>query len=285
MPKILGVWSDIPDSTRAWHEDKHIPDTVSRLSARADHFKAIENPFTSPQVLNGQWLTLYNIPDTFQWEAFEKSVSAPSHLDGALQEARFDMRCYSEIECFQAKDFAGGKTLLKVQRQRVNFRRSGQDDVGVLAAISFQPSKDSHDDFWRWWRGNLIQELMRSPHFIRCRLYTIANAALLEEGSYRKQPDDEALKYFLLYEFNCEDLPWDILVEVAQSEGWRHYVEQDLVYPLPWNRVEALTRDRNFRLRNTTTGKHTQVTARYKEEVTNIESFEASEYYSYAAHQ
>lgn len=32
-------------------------------------------------------------------------------------------------------------------------------------------------------------------------------------------------QYMTVWEFDCEDLPWEIMVYLGSSEGWRHYVE------------------------------------------------------------
>ncbi|KAJ4299987.1 hypothetical protein N0V90_005235 [Kalmusia sp. IMI 367209] len=212
MSKILGVWGEIPDEHLEWHEDKHVPAATKRLGTRAFHFEAGENAFAEEHKQTATSFTLYEGLESTEPQSFaEQTLPQADSLSDVPKEALLNARYYTCTMMEQAKDFTGDYT-----------------DAGCLVMGNFQPSRATHDDFFKWWHDEFVSIIKRSPDFLRVRLWKLDSAADFKDGSASTPNRDDLLVYIMAYEFSSDDIPWDITIQIAQSEGWQRFVEHDL---------------------------------------------------------
>jgi hypothetical protein len=73
-----------------------------------------------------------------------------------------------------------------------------------------------------------------SPDVLRFRVFLIDNATIMQGGTYSTKEKDELHTYFTLVELESEEWPWDVVVDLADTQGWKEYFEtQKVVVSLP----------------------------------------------------
>lgn len=91
--------------------------------------------------------------------------------------------------------------------------------------VLWQPNEDVHDQFVDWFKNEFAPGMLESPELLRTRIFKLENASLIQNGAHEQQDTSKVYSYLTFWEFDCDDLPWEILVYLGSSERWRYYVE------------------------------------------------------------
>lgn len=98
-------------------------------------------------------------------------------------------------------------------------------DVQMWIVVLWQPIDAVHDDFIEWFRDEFVPGMLESPSLLRTRIFKLENASLVKNQKHEQQNTGSMYQYLTFWEFDCDDLPWKILVYLGSSERWRYYVE------------------------------------------------------------
>jgi hypothetical protein len=99
------------------------------------------------------------------------------------------------------------------------------NDIQMLVVVLWQPDDVVHADFLEWLRTEFMPGVLQSPEGLRSSIYELQHASLAEKGGVEIQNASKMKPYMTIWEFDCTELPWDVLVNLASKEGWRKYVE------------------------------------------------------------
>jgi hypothetical protein len=102
-------------------------------------------------------------------------------------------------------------------------------DVQMFMTVLWQPAPDVHDDFVAWLQSEFIPGMLESPELLRTRVFKLQDASLHEDGVTKERNMDKLFQYMTIWEFECHELPWEVMVYLGSSEGWRYYVEGGLL--------------------------------------------------------
>lgn len=91
--------------------------------------------------------------------------------------------------------------------------------------VLWQPVEAMHDQFVTWFREEFAPGMLNAPELLRTRIFTLDSASVVQDQKREHQNTTSMYQYLTLWEFNCDDLPWEILVYLGSSERWRFYVE------------------------------------------------------------
>jgi hypothetical protein len=94
----------------------------------------------------------------------------------------------------------------------------------MFIIVLWQPLDAVHDAFVEWFRTEFATG-MQSPDLLRLRIFKLQHASMTENGKTEEENTKDVLRYMTVWEFGCEDLPWELMVYLSTSEGWRYYVE------------------------------------------------------------
>ncbi|KAJ4351911.1 uncharacterized protein N0V89_007255 [Didymosphaeria variabile] len=214
MSKILGIWGEVPEENQEWHQKMQIPEATKRLGTRAFHFQAGKNMFPEDHAQTATSFTLYDpLESTESQSSIEQSLPLSGLSSDALKDVLLEARSYTSHLEDKAKEFSGDYA-----------------DIGCLVMGVFQPTPATHDAFFEWWRGEFIPFIQRSPDFLRVRLWKLDEAADLRERTVQMRDRNNLLAYVMVYEFQSDDMPWEVAVEIGQSKAYQQLVEQDLQY-------------------------------------------------------
>jgi hypothetical protein len=95
----------------------------------------------------------------------------------------------------------------------------------MFIVVLWQPVSAIHDDFVEWFRTDFAPGMLESPELLRTRIFKLQQASVLQNGQMKEKNINSMFNYMTVWEFDCEDLPWEILVYLGSSERWRYYVE------------------------------------------------------------
>lgn len=95
----------------------------------------------------------------------------------------------------------------------------------MFITVLWQPVDAVHDDFVDWFRTDFAPGMLESPELLRTRIFKLQHATLLESETLAEKNTSAMYQYMTIWEFDCDDLPWEILVYLGSSERWRYYVE------------------------------------------------------------
>jgi len=85
-------------------------------------------------------------------------------------------------------------------------------------------SKEFKDNVLEYFTTVMIPYIMKSPDVHRFRLFEVDNATVLEGASHETKENDDTLPYLSLVEFATEDYPWDVILEMADTDEWKRWV-------------------------------------------------------------
>jgi hypothetical protein len=77
-------------------------------------------------------------------------------------------------------------------------------DVQMMVVILWQPDDAIHEAFVDWLRYDFMTGVLESPETLRSSIYK---------------------PYMTMWEFDCDELPWDVLISLGTKEGWRRFVD------------------------------------------------------------
>jgi hypothetical protein len=96
--------------------------------------------------------------------------------------------------------------------------------IASVSAVEMQVSKEYKDDVLGYFTSTMVPYMMESPDIHRFRLFEVDNATVFE-GSKQETANKEDLRpYFCLVEFATEDYPWDVILEMADTDEWKRWV-------------------------------------------------------------
>lgn len=95
----------------------------------------------------------------------------------------------------------------------------------MFIVVRWQPVAAVHDDFVEWFRNEFAPGMLESPELLRTRIFKIQEASTFENNEVKDQSTSNMFQYMTIWEFDCDELPWEILVYLGSSERWRYYVE------------------------------------------------------------
>ncbi|KAF1850364.1 uncharacterized protein K460DRAFT_327147 [Cucurbitaria berberidis CBS 394.84] len=210
MSRIACVWADFRDDAAAndWYENRHIPDVVGRLDTQARNAEPVEdNTFKEVEQIEGAFMTVYDLPDGK--DAKEVDAQIQPALDELLtKDARLDARIYAEHANWFGSEWRGDV-----------------EDVQMWIVVLWQPAEAVHDEFVKWFTEEFAPGLLECPELLRTRVFKLENASLVQDQKREQQTLSSMYQYMTFWEFDCDDLPWELLVYLGSSERWRYYVE------------------------------------------------------------
>ncbi|KAH8727280.1 hypothetical protein GQ44DRAFT_704781 [Phaeosphaeriaceae sp. PMI808] len=209
MSRIACVWADLGDDSAAnkWYEDTHIPNVVGQLDTMARNAEqAGDNMFKEVAGIEGTYLTVYDLPNGDDAKDLDEQVHP--ELEKLSVGARLETRCYMEYANWFGEEWRGDAR-----------------DVQMWIVVLWQPIDAVHDDFVEWFRDEFVPGMLESSVLLRTRIFKLENASLVKNQKHEQQNAGSMYQYLTLWEFDCDDLPWEILVYLGSSERWRYYVE------------------------------------------------------------
>ncbi|KAH7397219.1 hypothetical protein BKA66DRAFT_408964 [Pyrenochaeta sp. MPI-SDFR-AT-0127] len=209
MSRIACIWADLADDAAAeqWYEDKHIPDVISRLDTTARNAEQAEdNMFKEVAGIDGKYMTVYDLSE----DKDAKDVDAQIYpkADALSADARFHARCYTECANWFGDEW-----------------RADVHDIQMWIVVRWQPVEAVHDQFVDWFRDEFAPGMLESPELLRMRIFQLENASTVKDQKHEQQDTSSLYRYLTFWEFDCDELPWEILVYLGSSDRWRYYVE------------------------------------------------------------
>ncbi|KAF1941719.1 hypothetical protein EJ02DRAFT_404080 [Clathrospora elynae] len=209
MSRITCVWADLGDDADAdeWYESTHIPDVVAKLETTArSGDQAEDNVFKEVAGIDGTYMTIYDLPDGVDAKDLDAQI-CPA-LDKLPTDARLDARCYTEYASWDREDWRGDS-----------------HDIQMWIVVLWQPALAIHDEFVKWFQTEFTPGLLESPELLRTRIFKLENASLVKDQKHEQVDTESMYQYMTFWEFDCDELPWEILVYLGSSERWRYYIE------------------------------------------------------------
>ncbi|KAI4702661.1 hypothetical protein J4E89_010383 [Alternaria sp. Ai002NY15] len=99
----------------------------------------------------------------------------------------------------------------------------------MWVVVLWQPAPEVHDEFVKWFGEEFTPGMLESPGLLRTRIFKLEHASLIQDEKYKQVDKASVYQYMTFWEFDSEELPWEILVYLGSSERWRHYVEGGLL--------------------------------------------------------
>ncbi|CBX96112.1 hypothetical protein LEMA_P110310.1 [Plenodomus lingam JN3] len=209
MSSIACVWTDFRNDADAdqWYGDSHIPAVVGKLGTTAKIAeKAEDNAFKEVAAIHGTFMTVYDLPDGQSTEDLEVQLRpAPDKLP---KDARVHSRIYTEFAGWLGDDWRGD-----------------EQDIQMWVVVRWQPVDAVHDEFVEWFTEEFAPGMLESPELLRMRLFRVDNTSSFKNQEYEERDLKAVFQYMTFWEFDCDELPWEILVYLGSSERWRYYVE------------------------------------------------------------
>ncbi|KAF2847478.1 hypothetical protein T440DRAFT_403437 [Plenodomus tracheiphilus IPT5] len=209
MSSIACVWTDFDDDSKTsqWYEDAHIPAIVGKLGTMAKNAeKAEDNMFKEIAGIHGTFMTVYDLPDGKSTVGLEAQIRPAA--DKLPEAARVNSRIYTEFASWLGKDWRGDER-----------------DIQMWIIVRWQPVESVHDQFVEWFTEEFAPGMLESPELLRTRIFKVDNTSSFKNQVYQEKDSKSVFQYMTFWEFDCDDLPWEILVYLGSSERWRHYVE------------------------------------------------------------
>ncbi|KAI8931530.1 hypothetical protein NX059_011187 [Plenodomus lindquistii] len=209
MSSIACVWTDFNDNVEAsqWYEDSHIPAIVRKLGTTGKIAETAEdNMFKEVAGIHGSLMTVYDLPDGKSTKDIEAQIR-PAR-DRLPKDARVNSRVYTEFASWLGEDWRGDTR-----------------DIQMWIVVRWQPVEAVHDQFVEWFTDEFAPGMLQSPELLRLRIFKVDNTSSFKDQEYEEKDSKSIFQYMTFWEFDCDDLPWEILVYLGSSERWRHYVE------------------------------------------------------------
>jgi hypothetical protein len=99
------------------------------------------------------------------------------------------------------------------------------EDVQLLIIVLWQPVASVHNDFLKWFQDDFVPGMLESPEVLRTRMFKLQHALLHEDGKTEEKDVDNMYQFMTVWEFSCQEPPWEVMVYLGSSEQWRYYVE------------------------------------------------------------
>jgi hypothetical protein len=103
------------------------------------------------------------------------------------------------------------------------------DDIASVAAMEWRVSADQEEEVLKYYNEIVGPTISSSPDVLRFRVFAVDTATILQDGKYTTKEKDELHTYFTLVELESEEWPWDVVVDLADTDGWKNYFETQKV--------------------------------------------------------
>lgn len=227
MSRIAAIWAGLgedDDEANDWYRDKHIPAAVKKIESTARNAERMEeNIFQEVPQVEGQHLTIYDLPDGQSEEELEAQIRPL--LEELPGDAQLNTRYYKEQNKWLGEDWTGDTR-----------------DVLMWVVVLWQPVPSVHDEALEWFVSDFIPGMFESPELLRARLFKLEHAANIRGQKHGDVDKESLLQYMTIWEYDAEELPWEVLVYLGSSERWRYYAEGQL---LTWEIAQYLV-TRNY---------------------------------------
>ncbi|PVH95810.1 hypothetical protein DM02DRAFT_138627 [Periconia macrospinosa] len=201
------VLTDVPDVDEAWHH-KQIASTASRLSATAQLCEKEQNGFEDiVKAFEEQYMTLYDFPETTDLAALEQRIRVEDDSTPP-KGVRFDARFLEEIRRVETDDYAERKSQTKVH-----------------IVTYFRPRKGTEEATLAWLCAEVYPALINDPNMISVLVYKVSHSTLFADGVQQKADFEEGCDFVSVFEMTSDELPWEALVIMGQSEGWGEFMD------------------------------------------------------------
>jgi hypothetical protein len=97
--------------------------------------------------------------------------------------------------------------------------------IASVTAIEWHVPSDLRDEIMEWYESCVVTKMTSSPDVLRHRLFELDNATVLESAAHSTKAKESLHTYFSFVEFDTEDWPWDVILELAETEKWREWFE------------------------------------------------------------
>ncbi|KAL1801207.1 hypothetical protein ACET3X_001549 [Alternaria dauci] len=210
MSRIACAWVDLGEDVAVanrWYEGTHIPAALAKTNSTARHAEKVEDgTFQEVAPIEGKLMTIYDVP--VHQSAQELDALLCPALDKLPKEASIDTRVYSE-------QFKGHGAEW----------RGDVHDVQMWMVVLWQPTPGLHDEFLDWFTGEFITGMLKNSELLRTRVFKLEHVSKIQDQTHKQVDKASVYQYMTIWEFDSEELPWEVLVYLGSSEGWRHYVE------------------------------------------------------------
>jgi hypothetical protein len=105
--------------------------------------------------------------------------------------------------------------------------------IASVAAMEWRVSADKEEEVLKYYNEVVGPTISSSPDVLRFRVFAIDNATVMQGGKYTTKEKDELHPYFTLVELESEEWPWDVVVDLADTDGWKNYFETQNVVVRP----------------------------------------------------
>jgi hypothetical protein len=119
-----------------------------------------------------------------------------------------------------------------VSRLQISFASTSADtsapdvhDVQMVVVILWQPDDATHAGFLDWLRSDFMPGVLESPETLRSSIYKLQHDSPAENATVKAEDTGMMQPYMTMWEFDCDELPWDVLISLGSKEGWRHFVD------------------------------------------------------------
>lgn len=228
MSRIACAWAELGEDAadaNQWYEGTHIPAALAKIKSTARHAEQVEdNAFKEIAGIDGRLMTIYDVPK--QPSAQELDAQISPALDKLPKEARIETRCYKEYANWCGEEWRGGMfpSDTRVHHECLHPVPDPRD-IQMWIVVLWQPAPEVHDEFVQWFRDEFAPGMLESPELLRTRIFELEHASKIQDQKHEQVDKASVHQYMTFWEFDSEELPWEILIYLGSSERWRHYVE------------------------------------------------------------
>jgi hypothetical protein len=95
--------------------------------------------------------------------------------------------------------------------------------------MEWRVAAEKEEEVLKYYNEVVGPTIASSPDVLRFRVFAIDNATIMQGGTYSTKEKDELHTYFTLVELESEEWPWDVVVDLADTRGWKEYFETQKV--------------------------------------------------------
>lgn len=240
MSGILCAWAALPEEVAEWYQETYLQNQRSVDYIHSIHCEVTASGMEHEPVgkLDAPWpyLTVYEIKDIelVNQQVQDTAKNLPEEAKtGPLKHVHFDVRSYKEIKSWQDEDWQGkggdGKTV-SPDKAGPDLMPLDIEHVASIAAMEWTVAADKEEEVLKFYQETVGPTISSSPDVLRFRLFKIDYAVTVDKESKSTVKDVQQLhRYFTLVELEAEEWPWDVVVDLAEEQGWKDYFETQQV--------------------------------------------------------
>ncbi|KAG9187175.1 hypothetical protein G6011_05046 [Alternaria panax] len=210
MSRIACAWAELGEDAadaNQWYEGTHIPAALAKIKSTARHAEQVEdNAFKEVVPIDGRLMTIYDLPKHPSAQELDAQI-CPA-LDKLPKEARIATQVYTEHASWYGEQWRGDPR-----------------DIQMWVVVLWQPTPEAHDEFVEWFREEFVPGMLETPELLRTRIFKLEHASKIEDQKHEQVDKASVHQYMTFWEFENEELPWELLVYLGSSERWRYYAE------------------------------------------------------------